>query len=116
MILIDKNINDKMQAKTDYLSYGYALSVVAGGVIGFFKAGSLPSLFAGLLFGGLAGYGGYNTSRNLRHVGYGLAASAFLLTFMGYRYLNSGKFLPAGLVAVLSFFQIIHLLVKYYIS
>ena len=31
-------------AKTDYLSYGYGLAIIAGGLMGYAKAGKLLSL------------------------------------------------------------------------
>lgn len=43
--------------KTDYVSYIYALTILAGGAMGYAKSGSLPSLGAGVLFGGAAAFG-----------------------------------------------------------
>lgn len=69
----------------DYLSYGFALVVLSGGVIGYFKVGkececgawcalirttpilctgSVMSLVSGITFGGLLAYGAYQTSAN----------------------------------------------------
>lgn len=46
----------------DLFSAFFATSVAAGGVVGYLKAGSKPSLIAGLVFGGLLGVGTYMTS------------------------------------------------------
>lgn len=48
----------------DLFSAIYAGTVTAGGLIGYFKAGSKPSLAAGLVFGSLLGFGTYLTSVN----------------------------------------------------
>ncbi|XP_038247510.1 transmembrane protein 14C-like [Dermochelys coriacea] len=40
----------------DWIGFGYAALVTSGGIIGYAKAGSVPSLAAGLLFGSLAGW------------------------------------------------------------
>ncbi|XP_027757864.1 uncharacterized protein LOC114066954 isoform X1 [Empidonax traillii] len=52
----------------DWLGFGYAALVAAGGVVGYAKAGSVPSLAAGLLFGGLAGLGAYQQSKDPKNV------------------------------------------------
>lgn len=46
----------------DVISAGYAALVAAGGIIGYLKAGSVPSLVAGLAFGSVLGVGTYMTS------------------------------------------------------
>lgn len=87
---------------TDYVSIAYALTVTAGGLLGYVRAGSIPSLAAGVVCGTLMGFGAYQTSQNPKNVGLSLATSAILCGVMGYRFMNSGKFMPAGLVAALS--------------
>ncbi|KAK2859335.1 hypothetical protein Q5P01_003955 [Channa striata] len=83
----------------DWLGYGYAALVASGGVIGYVKAGSVPSLAAGLLFGGLAGFGAYQISNDPNNVWVSLATSGTLAGLMGKRFYASKKFMPAGLVA-----------------
>ncbi|KAL1248898.1 hypothetical protein QQF64_022216 [Cirrhinus molitorella] len=83
----------------DWAGYGYAALVASGGVIGYVKAGSVPSLAAGLLFGGLAGFGAYQTSQDPQNIWVSLAASGTLTAIMGKRFYNSRKIIPAGLIA-----------------
>ncbi|XP_007950396.1 transmembrane protein 14C [Orycteropus afer afer] len=82
-----------------WLGFGYAALVATGGIIGYAKAGSVPSLAAGLFFGGLAGLGAYQLSQDPRNVWVFLATSGTLAGIMGMRFYNSRKFMPAGLIA-----------------
>ncbi|TRY91048.1 hypothetical protein DNTS_035773 [Danionella cerebrum] len=83
----------------DWVGYGYAALVASGGVIGYVKAGSVPSMAAGLLFGGLAGFGAYQTSQDPGNIWVSLATSGTLAAIMGKRFYNSRKVIPAGLIA-----------------
>ncbi|RHZ79373.1 hypothetical protein Glove_149g36 [Diversispora epigaea] len=87
---------------TDYIGYAYSFTVALGGIIGFVKAGSTMSLAAGLTFGCLAAFGANRVSKNSKNVGVALTVSVLLLGLMGFRFYKSGKFMPAGLVTVLS--------------
>ncbi|XP_014405053.1 PREDICTED: transmembrane protein 14C isoform X1 [Myotis brandtii] len=60
---------------------------------------SVPSLAAGLLFGGLAGLGAYQLSQDPRNIWVFLVTSGTLAGIMGMRFYHSGKFMPAGLIA-----------------
>ncbi|XP_047498177.1 transmembrane protein 14C-like [Penaeus chinensis] len=86
----------------DYISYAYASAVALGGIIGYAKAGSIPSLGAGLLFGSVLGYGAYQLSENPNNYYLTLGTSTALGGLMGMRFINSGKFMPPGLIAVMS--------------
>jgi uncharacterized membrane protein (UPF0136 family) len=66
-----------------------------------YLTGSIPSLGAGLLFGSILCYGAYQTSQNPNNFMLMLGTSAALGGLMGYRFYNSGKFMPAGLVTIL---------------
>lgn len=48
----------------DILGYLYAATVAAGGILGYAKAGSIPSLGAGLAFGAILGFGANLTSQD----------------------------------------------------
>ncbi|XP_047444409.1 transmembrane protein 14C-like [Mugil cephalus] len=86
----------------DWIGYGYAALVAAGGVIGFLKAGSVTSLVAGLVFGLLAAAGAYLASQNPKNVWLSLGTTGTLTLVMGFRFLSSWKFMPAGLVTLAS--------------
>ncbi|XP_041823836.1 transmembrane protein 14C isoform X2 [Melanotaenia boesemani] len=90
----------------DWLGYGYATLIASGGVVGYAKAGSVPSLAAGLLFGGLAGFGAYQISNDPNNVWVSLGTSAALTGIMGKRFYGSRKFMPAGLMAGVSLLMV----------
>jgi len=96
----------------DYLGFGYAAVIAAGGVMGYVKAGSFMSLCMGLLFGALAALGAYQLSQNDNNYILLLCTSGFLTLMMGYRFSQSGKFMPAGLVTVLSILMVLRLVFK----
>jgi len=102
-----------MSDNTDYFGYAYAFIVALGGLIGFFKAGSTTSLVAGLSFGSLAAFAANRVSTNPRNVGLALAVSSVLLLVMGARFYKSGKFMPAGLVTILSLLSVVRYGLKY---
>ncbi|XP_066233111.1 transmembrane protein 14C [Saccopteryx leptura] len=82
-----------------WIGFGYAALVASGGIIGYAKAGSVPSLVAGLLFGGFAGLGAYQLSQDPKNIWVFLVTSGTLAGIMGMRFYHSGKFMPAGLIA-----------------
>ncbi|KAL3055518.1 hypothetical protein OYC64_018232 [Pagothenia borchgrevinki] len=86
----------------DWIGFIYAALVTTGGLIGYFKAGSLASLSAGLLFGLLAAVGAFLASQNPKNVWLSLGTSGTLAVVMGLRFLNSWKFMPAGLMTLAS--------------
>jgi uncharacterized membrane protein (UPF0136 family) len=82
--------------------YGVLLAV--GGLVGYLKAGSRPSLIAGSLsavaaFGALA----LSVANNRLGVPLGLLLSIALFVLFGYRYaVKTRKFMPSGLLAIAS--------------
>jgi len=86
----------------DVVSAGFAALVAAGGVAGYVKAGSVPSLIAGMTCGAILGFGAYQTSVDPNNYVLSLVASGGLAGLMGSRWYRSGKFMPAGLVTILS--------------
>jgi uncharacterized membrane protein (UPF0136 family) len=82
----------------------YAALLGVGGLIGYVKAGSKPSLIAGSISALLAlaalaiSINNYNLG-----VALGLLLSISLFIFFGYRYAaTTRKFMPSGLLAVVS--------------
>ncbi|KAI8343723.1 transmembrane protein 14C-like protein [Chlamydoabsidia padenii] len=91
---------------TDYPGYLYSLLVFTGGVIGYVKAGSVISLVASSVFGLAGAYGATLVSRDPKNVVFSLVVSSVLLFIMGSRFSKSGKFMPAGLVSLLSLIMV----------
>ncbi|XP_018393036.1 PREDICTED: transmembrane protein 14C [Cyphomyrmex costatus] len=98
----------------DYVAFAYAAAVAGGGVLGYVKSSSIPSLAAGLLFGSVLGYGAYQTSQDPTNVTVFLGTSTALGSLMGYRFYNSGKIMPAGAIAVLSAVMIVRTITRYF--
>jgi uncharacterized membrane protein (UPF0136 family) len=82
----------------------YALLLALGGVIGYLKAGSRPSLIAGSISALAALIAlGLSARGNRLGVPLGLLLSIALVVLFGYRYaVKTRKFMPSGLLAVLS--------------
>nr|CTP82101.1 Bm12905 [Brugia malayi] len=74
----------------------YAGIIIVGGFVGYLKAGSTASLAAGLVFGGIAGFGAQFNNNSML-----LAVSSGLTLIMGARFIQSGKVMPSGIVAIL---------------
>ncbi|VDP16761.1 unnamed protein product [Onchocerca flexuosa] len=81
---------------SDLVGLAYAGIIIAGGLVGYFKAGSIMSLTAGLGFGSVAGLAAYFNNNPIL-----LVVSSGLALIMGIRFMYSGKIMPAGIVAVL---------------
>ena len=81
----------------------YALLLAVGGVMGYAKAKSRPSLIAGTASAVLELIALALTWRN---IGFGLWLGAFiavgLTVFFGMRYFKNRKFMPGGMMAVVS--------------
>lgn len=82
--------------------FGFGVLTVAGGIMGFVKAKSQPSLIAGSVAGALLFLAGYlvGTSGRLG-LFLGLGVSAALATRFVMTYRKSKKLMPAGLMAAL---------------
>ncbi|XP_064625071.1 transmembrane protein 14C-like [Lineus longissimus] len=93
----------------DIVGFGYATIVALGGIVGYMKAGSTISLVMGVTCGSLLGLGSYLMTNNPNNVYLSLAVSSLLTGVMGYRFSKSGKFMPAGMVAVLSLVMVMRL-------
>ncbi|KAM0734251.1 Transmembrane protein 14C [Formica fusca] len=98
----------------DIPAFAYAAAVAGGGILGYVKSSSIPSLAAGLLFGSVLGYGAYQTSQDPTNVAVFLGTSTALGGLMGYRFYNSGKIMPAGIIAMLSAVMIVRTVTRYF--
>eukprot|EP00004_Rigifila_ramosa_P008792 TRINITY_DN20150_c0_g1_i1.p2 TRINITY_DN20150_c0_g1~~TRINITY_DN20150_c0_g1_i1.p2 ORF type:complete len:105 (+),score=20.45 TRINITY_DN20150_c0_g1_i1:34-315(+) len=77
------------------VTYAFAGCVAAGGAVGYLKSGSAVSGIAGVGFGAvLAATAGSPLAT--------AALSGVLAAVMGNRFLATGKFMPPGLVAIMS--------------
>ncbi|KAF8768176.1 transmembrane protein 14C-like [Argiope bruennichi] len=100
----------------DVISACYALSVAAGGVMGYVKAGSTSSLIAGLTFGSILAYGAYQTSMDESNFILSFVTTSTLGAIMLIRFYNSGKFMPAGLICSLSGLMLMRFIYKNMLS
>ena len=89
--------------RNGYLLLTYGLLVFSGGLMGFIKKGSTPSLVAGGLFG-LALLWASVLHFTYRKWGVYLAFSLMLLleAFFSYRYIMTEAFIPSGLMLILN--------------
>ena len=88
-----------------YLIFIYGLLILTGGIIGHAKAGSHASLVMGTVFGLLLLVSGFGIllKKYLKPATYLALILTFILdAFFTYRYLNSMKFMPSGLLALVS--------------
>ena len=83
------------------LLYIYGVLLIVGGVMGYVKAKSVPSVVAGVVCGLIAIFLGANyTWHDAPYAA--LALSLFLIILMGRRYLRTRKTMPAVPIVVLS--------------
>ncbi|TKS85479.1 Transmembrane protein 14A [Collichthys lucidus] len=94
----------------DWIGFAYAAAISFGGFMGYKRKGSVMSLMAGLVFGGLSAYGALNVSNDSKDIKVSLLASGVLSVVMGMRYKKSGKLMPAGIMAGLSLLMVFRLL------
>lgn len=80
----------------------YAVLLAAGGMIGYRKAQSKPSLIAGLASGGLGILAAVLVGFSPVGAYLGLALAIAMAAFFGKRFAKGRKFMPAGLLAILS--------------
>ena len=86
-----------------HLNFTLGGIVLAGGAMGYAKTRRIPSLAAGLTFGGLLVGSGVLIGKNESFKGHALASgvTGIMSVAMAQRFLSTKKFMPAGLVATL---------------
>mmetsp|Transcript_1004 Transcript_1004/g.1227 ORF Transcript_1004/g.1227 Transcript_1004/m.1227 type:complete len:96 (+) Transcript_1004:123-410(+) len=78
---------------------GFGVLLAAGGTMGYLKKGSLPSLVAGVGSGAAFAWASQDlTTRKPQAQG----LSVLLLLVMLYRLKKTGKFMPAGMISILT--------------
>ena len=84
-----------------HLNYAAGGVLIAGGLAGYVRAGSIASLAGGGTLGGAICVAGMMISKGRDLEGHALAliASTVLLASMGQRFFRTGKFMPAGAAA-----------------
>jgi len=81
---------------------GYAILLMIGGFIGYRKAGSRPSLIAGSVSGLIALLAAGLMLQDVRAIWLGVVLSAMMLVVFGIRFAKTRKFMPSGLLGVVS--------------
>lgn len=76
---------------------------MVGGLVGYMRKGSKPSLIAGTVLGASLIGSGIMISGENQYEGHALATatSSLMAVGMGSRYLKTGKIMPAGVIAAL---------------
>jgi uncharacterized membrane protein (UPF0136 family) len=80
----------------------YAILLIAGGIIGYIKAGSRPSLIAGLSSGVAALICLAFTGPDGHGIRLGAALAAAMLVLFAFRLSRRRKFMPSGLLLAVS--------------
>jgi uncharacterized membrane protein (UPF0136 family) len=89
----------------------YGVLVGLGGILGYVKAKSLPSLVFGLASGiALVACGWLASSHNVMGIRGAIGIGLLLAIFFGLRFARTRKLMPAGLMTVLSLLAVILLL------
>lgn len=86
-----------------HLNFTLGGLTILGGAMGYAKKRSVPSLLAGVTFGGLLVGSGVLISKNESFQGHALASGAtgIMSAAMAKRFLSTKNFMPAGMMAVL---------------
>ncbi|KAJ2360669.1 hypothetical protein IW150_007437 [Coemansia sp. RSA 2607] len=99
----------------DTLGLSFGALVLLGGVIGFIKSNSGASLISGLVFGALIAVTTQYAASNAKAFNLLPAVVCLVLCLvMGNRFLNSKKFMPAGMVSLLSLLMFVRHAFRYF--
>lgn len=91
----------------------YACVILVGGVIGYAKAGSVPSLASGVIFSSLLLICSYAISKGKLVAQYVALCLTFILDgFFTHRFAKTLNFVPSGLMSLLSLIVIIVIALK----
>ena len=81
---------------------GYAILLLGGGLFGFLKARSRPSLLAGTIGGALALVASGIMASDFRGIWLGIAPALMMTVVFAIRFRKTGKFMPSGMLGVVS--------------
>ncbi len=81
----------------------YIVLLIAGGIFGFVKAGSKPSLIASSIFGALLAM----CALNIIPVHYATWLMGALVLVFGMRLIKTKKFMPSGLMVILTLLALV---------
>lgn len=88
----------------------YSIIVLLGGVIGFVKAGSSASIMMATAFTLLLLVSSFLVHKKIvLGIYMSLFLTGFLACFFGYRFFNGFKFMPAGLMLILSIINFVYI-------
>jgi uncharacterized membrane protein (UPF0136 family) len=100
-----------LEGKIPIFNFVFGIIVVLGGVIGYWKAHSIPSLAAGLFFGNLLmlSIWGVSDAKSNKIWGFYLAniVSISLLIFFIYRLIKTSNLLPAIIIIPLAIIAVL---------
>ncbi|KAJ1500332.1 Transmembrane protein 14A [Coelomomyces lativittatus] len=91
-----------LEPHTDFIALMYSLLLGMGGIYAYLKVGSLPSLLMGLFSSSLGLFATLCVSRNPMQVGPMISVSLLLSLIMALRFYKSQKWMPAGVLSILS--------------
>jgi len=87
----------------DTFGCAYGVALIAGGLLGYFRSGSLISVLLGVITGAWTTYNAMHPHRQNNVAN--LAIATVLCVIMILRVLFSGKYMPAAIIAILSGIQ-----------
>ena len=94
--------------KTGSIVILYGLIVFVGGLMGYIQAASTPSLVSGIVFGSLVTISGFCMIKKVKWGQWSALILAFMLdAFFTFRFAKTLKFIPSGLMSLLSLAMVI---------
>ena len=85
----------------------YAVLLIAGGIVGYLKARSRPSLIAGAISGRVAGAALAASTRGAFGFQMGAVLAAIMMVVFDIRFFKTRRFMPSGLLATISLIVLI---------
>lgn len=96
--MLEIDTDSRMEINVDVIGIIYSLLVIAGGIFGYVKAASLPSIIAGVSCGLICGFGALISNYYVMAV-----VGLVLAGVMSFRFFKYGAIMPAGVIALLRY-------------